>query len=135
MWLRTGSLSGVTGAVVLVASLGCGGRVTVEGPVIGSCHAGQGNWSCETTDADAGATSSVLVQCPSGFNPSGACPMTLPSGSGPLDGQPGTPGLTNVQAAPPTVSDCFDCTSSGLGVDWVCGDGRWVTNGAYACSP
>jgi|SRR5580704_12634667 hypothetical protein len=127
--------AGVWAMVASAAIVGCGGKQIVEGPPVGSCSGGQGVWSCET-NADASGAPFTLAQCPTSFDPASACPLML--GNAALDGSgPGaaaSPGFTGVYQTS-QVTECFECTSNGLGLDWICNSQRWQTNGAYSCGP
>jgi hypothetical protein len=115
------------GAWVALASLAwlaaCGGEDKVEGPPQGSCTQAAGNWACTATAeaSDSGAPL-TLLSCPSSVG-SGSCP----------------PNTTIVDTTNPNMpahysdGDCFECTSSGLGVYWTCGSNGWQVQAVYSC--
>jgi hypothetical protein len=112
------SVSAWTIAILLLTT-GCTGAKVVEEPVVGSCTSSGDEWSCTTPLADAGRS---LLSCPMSFDAGGACPIE------------NTVSTTNpTQPMQVAVTECFDCASSGVGIDWSCGTNGWEAGAVFSC--
>jgi hypothetical protein len=108
--------------IAVFVAIGCGGKEEVEGPPVGSCSLGGGMWSCTSAVADSGGSWS---QCPSNVGQGSSCSVNDT-----------TTDTTNpTQPAHYSNTNCFMCTSNGLGVVWTCTSGVWETGEVFSCSP